>query len=228
MTLAARIEDTREQLARIEGDYAPAALASSFGAEDMVLIDLIAKDRFEIGVFTLDTGRLPKETLALIDQVRARYGIAVEVFTPRSDAVAQYVDQYGRDGFYESVEARKACCGIRKVEPLQRALQGRHGWITGLRREQADSRSTISTVERDETHGILKFNPLADWTHGDVWEYLRANDVPYNALHDRGFMSIGCEPCTRPTNPGQHEREGRWWWEEETKKECGLHLNPVR
>jgi phosphoadenosine phosphosulfate reductase len=229
MTLAARIDDTRELLARIEGDYAPAALASSFGAEDMVLIDLIAKGRFEIGIFTLDTGRLPKETLDLIEKVRSRYGLAVEVFTPRSDSVAAYVDQYGRDGFYESVEARKACCGIRKVEPLQRALQGRHGWITGLRREQAESRATISAVERDEAHGILKFNPLADWTNDDVWEYLRANDVPWNALHDRGYPSIGCEPCTRAVKPGEHPRAGRWWWEQEDgKKECGLHVIPIR
>ena len=228
-TMAGRSEDVREQLVRIEGDFSPAALASSFGAEDMVLIDLIAKDRFEIGVFTLDTGRLPRETLDLIETVRNRYAIAVEVFTPRSDAVAQYVDHYGRDGFYESVEARKACCGVRKVEPLRRALQGRKGWITGLRREQSDSRGSVARVERDETAGILKFNPLADWTNDDVWEYLRAHDVPYNALHDRGYPSIGCEPCTRAVKPGEHARAGRWWWEQDgAKKECGLHVIPIR
>ena len=230
MTLPDRVERARRLLAGIEKNHSPSALASSFGAEDMVILDLIARDGLAISVFTLDTGRLPRETHALIAEVRRRYGIAIDVFSPWPDSVSAYVEQHGIDGFYDSVEARKACCAVRKVEPLNRALARKRGWITGLRREQAESRAALSEIEQDESRGGLwKFNPLADWSAPDVWEYLRANRVPYNALHDRGYPSIGCEPCTRAVKAGEHPRAGRWWWEQQGgRKECGLHEIPVR
>jgi phosphoadenosine phosphosulfate reductase len=224
-----RVERARRLLASIEKNHSPAALASSFGAEDMVLLDLIARDGLAIDVFTLDTGRLPKQTHELIAQVRKRYGLEIEIVTPWPDSVQAYVEQHGINGFYEGVEQRKACCAVRKVEPLRRALAGRRGWITGLRREQADSRATVVETEHDPAQGKWKFSPLADWTDDDVWTYLRANHVPYNALHDRGYPSIGCEPCTRAVKPGEHPRAGRWWWEQDgARKECGLHEIPIR
>jgi phosphoadenosine phosphosulfate reductase len=224
-----RVERARRLLASIEKNHSPAALASSFGAEDMVLLDLIARDGLAIDIFTLDTGRLPKQTHELIARVRKRYGLEIEIVTPWPDSVQACVEQHGIDGFYEGVEQRKACCAVRKVEPLRRALAGRRGWITGLRREQADSRATIAETEHDPAQGKWKFSPLADWTDDDVWTYLRANEVPYNALHDRGYPSIGCEPCTRAVKPGEHPRAGRWWWEQDgARKECGLHEIPIR
>lgn len=219
----------RRVLAAIEKNHSPAVFASSFGAEDMVVLDLIAREGFGIDVFTLDTGRLPAATLELIAKVERRYGIGIERFRPWPDSVEAYVEQYGVDGFYESLEARKACCAVRKVEPLRRALVGKRAWVTGLRREQAESRVAVEEIDYDEAHGLWKANPLASWTNDDVWSYLRANEVPYNALHDRGYPSIGCEPCTRAVKPGEHPRAGRWWWEQEgARKECGLHAIPVR
>jgi phosphoadenosine phosphosulfate reductase len=219
----------RDLLRATAAAHAPAIFTSSFGAEDMVVLDLIARHALPVAVATLDTGRLPQETLALIEHAQARYDIAVVVFHPEAHAVDTYVRRYGIDGFYESVEARKSCCGVRKVEPLRRALDGHRAWITGLRREQAESRSDVREVEQDTAFGILKVNPLARWTSGDVWAYLREYDVPYNALHDRGYPSIGCEPCTRAVRPGEHPRAGRWWWERDgARKECGLHAIPVR
>ena len=229
MALEPRISQARRLLGEIERSYAPSALASSFSAEDMVLTDLIARDGLAIGVFTLDTGRLPPETHALIARVRRLYGIDVDVFSPWPDSVEAHVRQYGPDGFYESVEARTACCAVRKTEPLARALAGKRAWITGLRREQSDSRAGVPEGERDEKHGLWKFNPLAGWSADDVWTYLRTRNVPYNALHDRGYPSIGCAPCTRAIRAGEHARAGRWWWEQEgIRKECGLHEIPVR
>jgi phosphoadenosine phosphosulfate reductase len=229
MSLEERIERARRLLASIEKNHSPTVLASSFGAEDMVVLDLIARDGLAIGIFTLDTGRLPRETHALIAEVRRRYGLAIEVFAPWPDSVGAFVEQYGADGFYEGVEQRKGCCAVRKVEPLRRALAGKRGWITGLRREQAESRTAIVEAEQDPVHGKWKFSPLADWSAEDVWAYLRANKVPYNALHDRGYPSIGCDPCTRAIKPGEHPRAGRWWWEQDAaRKECGLHEIPIR
>jgi phosphoadenosine phosphosulfate reductase len=229
MSYEERVERTRRLLASIEKNHSPTALASSFGAEDMVVLDLIARDGLAIDVFTLDTGRLPQETHDLIAKVRHRYGLAIEVFTPWPDSVDSYVEQYGLDGFYEGVDQRKACCAVRKVEPLRRALANRRGWITGLRREQADSRATVNEVEQDSATGKWKFSPLASWTDDDVWAYLRGNQVPYNALHDRGYPSIGCDPCTRAVKRGEHPRAGRWWWEnDDAHKECGLHAIPIR
>jgi phosphoadenosine phosphosulfate reductase len=229
MTLTERIERARRLLAAIEKNHSPAALASSFGAEDMVLLDLIARDGLGISIFTLDTGRLPEESLDLIARVRKQYGIDVQVYAPWPDSVEAYVAQHGADGFYDGVEQRKACCNVRKVEPLRRALAGKRAWIAGLRRDQADSRAQVLEAERDAAGGKWKFNPLAEWSDADVWAYLRANRVPYNELHDRGYPSIGCEPCTRAVKPGEHPRAGRWWWESDgARKECGLHVIPIR
>lgn len=229
MTAPQKLDRARRFLASIEKNHSPTALASSFGAEDMVLLDLIARDGLAIDIFTLDTGRLPPETHALIAEVRRRYGIEIEVFAPWPDSVEAYVAEHGIDGFYDGVEQRVACCHVRKVEPLRRALASRRGWITGLRREQAESRVNVTEAEHDPVQRKWKFNPLVDWTHDDVWSYLRENRVPYNTLHDRGYPSIGCEPCTRAVKPGEHPRAGRWWWEQEAaKKECGLHAIPIR
>ncbi len=198
--------------------------ASSFGAEDVVVIDMLVRRQPSARVFTLDTGRLPEETYRLIDAVRERYGLAVEVYAPRADAVEALVREHGVNLFYRSVELRKRCCGVRKVEPLTRALAGLTAWITGLRREQAVTRTAVRKVEVDADHGgIVKVNPLADWTWEQVWDYIRTHGLPYNALHDQGYPSIGCAPCTRAVAPGEDLRAGRWWWERPDTKECGLH-----
>lgn len=199
------------------------AFASSFGAEDVVVIDLLLKLRPDARIFTLDTGRLHDETYEVAERVRRRYGIAVETFFPERIPVERIEHEKGLFSFRESVENRRECCGIRKVEPLRRALSGLDAWITGLRRGQAVTRTELRKLERDEAFGLLKLNPLADWSHEQVWEYVRAHDLPYNALHDRGFPSIGCAPCTRAIDPGQDVRAGRWWWEMPAQKECGLH-----
>jgi len=229
MSLEERVSHVRRLLAAIEKNHSPTVLASSFGAEDMVLLDLIARDGLGIPIFTLDTGRLPADTHNLIARVRKDYGIEVDVYAPWPDSVAAYVEDHGIDGFYDGIDQRKACCNVRKVEPLRRALAGKRGWITGLRREQSDSRAEVVEAERDIMTGKWKFSPLAEWSQADVWSYIRSNRVPYNALHDRGYPSIGCEPCTRAVKPGEHPRAGRWWWERDgARKECGLHEIPVK
>ena len=200
------------------------ALSSSFGAEDMVLIDMVMAIDPRARVFTLDTGRLPQETYNVIDATREKYGTTIEVFFPQPDAVQEMVERHGMNLFYHSVENRKLCCGVRKMEPLRRALAGLDAWITGLRREQSVTRTAVHKVEWDEGNTLVKVNPLVDWTHEEVWTYIRAHNVPYNALHDRGYPSIGCAPCTRAVQPGEHERAGRWWWEHPETKECGLHV----
>ncbi len=201
------------------------ALASSFGAEGMVVIDMLLRLEPTARVFTLDTGRLPAETYSLMEAIRERYGLAIDVYFPRADAVETMVREHGVNLFYQSVENRKRCCAVRKVEPLERGLVGLDAWITGLRREQAVTRTDLRKVEVDQAHaGILKINPLADWTWDLVWDYIHAHDVPYNVLHDRGYPSIGCAPCTRAVAPGQDLRAGRWWWETPETKECGLHV----
>jgi phosphoadenosine phosphosulfate reductase len=225
--LAPRVDEAVSLLREIATRHAPAVFASSFGAEDMVLIDLIAKHRLPIRVFTLDTGRLPEETHALIDRVREHYGLPIDVYTPDVRLLQRFVREHGVNAFYRSVDLRKACCGVRKSEPLTRALVAKGAWITGLRRAQSVTRTEIATAEFDQAHGLPKFNPLADWSDDDVWRYLRANDVPYNALHDRGYPSIGCAPCTRAVSPGEDVRAGRWWWEAPEHKECGLHRRPI-
>ena len=202
------------------------ALSSSFGAEDMVLIDMLMRVDPQARIVTLDTGRLPQETYNVMDATRERYGTDIEVFFPQADAVQAMVAEHGVNLFYHSVDFRKLCCGIRKTEPLKRALAGLDAWITGLRREQSVTRTAVHKIEWDESNQLVKVNPLADWTQDDVWTYIREHNVPYNALHDRGYPSIGCAPCTRAIQPGEDQRAGRWWWEHPDTKECGLHVAP--
>jgi phosphoadenosine phosphosulfate reductase len=222
--LSTRVLETQAILARIAAEFTPAVFASSLAAEDMVLTDLILRAKLPIGIFSLETGRLPKETLAVLDAVKATYGYDIALFRPDPAAVDRYVTQNGLNAFYDSVEMRRECCRIRKVEPLGHALAGKKAWITGQRRAQSSTRAELAVQEDDPAHGMVKFNPLADWSEAEVWEYIRANDVPYNALHDRGYPSIGCEPCTRAIQPGEDVRAGRWWWENPESKECGLHV----
>lgn len=211
-------------LGKIAADYSPAALANSLSVEDMVLTDLIVSEKLDIDNFSLDTGRLPPETYDLIARVKERYGLALTVYYPRHELVEAYVRQHGINAFYESVELRKGCCHVRKVEPLQRALAGRKAWITGMRAQQSATRRGLPVQAFDEANGLEKFNPLADWTEKEVWAYVKLNDVPYNALHDRHYPSIGCAPCTRAITVGEDIRAGRWWWENPESKECGLHV----
>jgi phosphoadenosine phosphosulfate reductase len=215
-----------ERLRAVAAQFSPAALASSLSAEDMVLTDLIAREALPIEVFVLDTGRLHADTLALIPEIKARYGIEVRVYKPDPAAVDEYVRANGRDAFYEGIELRKRCCHIRKVEPLTRALAGKRAWLTGQRREHSAGRAELPEREFDAAHGIEKFNPLAAWSEAEVWDYLRERGVPYNRLYDQGYKSIGCAPCSRPVLPGEDLRAGRWWWEQPETKECGLHLSP--
>ena len=212
-------------LQRIAGDYAPAALANSLGAEDMVLTDLIARNCLPIEIFSLDTGRLPPETYELIEAINLRYELSLTLYFPRHELVEGYVQKHGINGFYQSVEQRKACCHVRKVEPLQRALSGKGAWITGMRAQQSATRSGLPVQLTDADNGLEKFNPLADWSEHEVWAYIKTHDVPYNALHDRFFPSIGCAPCTRAISVGEDIRSGRWWWENPESKECGLHVS---
>ena len=223
-SVAAKTEQVKAVLARIAGDWSPATFANSLGAEDMVLTDLIVKSRLPIEIFSLDTGRLPLETYDLMARVEKHYGIKLTTYFPQSGNVEQFVRVHGINGFYESVKLRKACCHARKVEPLQRALAGKKAWVTGLRAQQATTRSGLPVQEFDEGNGLEKFNPLADWTEKEVWAYIKLNEVPYNALHDKFYPSIGCAPCTRAVTPGEDIRSGRWWWEAPESKECGLHL----
>jgi phosphoadenosine phosphosulfate reductase len=225
--LELRIADSLSLLGEIATHHAPAALASSFGAEDMVLIDLIARHAVPIEVFTLDTGRLPGETYALIEQAREQYSLPIDVYYPERAPLESYVRANGINAFYHSVELRRACCAIRKTEPLRRALAGKGAWITGLRRSQSPTRAMVAVEEFDSVHGLPKFNPLADWSDADVWSYIRSQGVSYNRLHDRGYPSIGCAPCTRAIEPGEDIRAGRWWWEHAEHKECGLHRRPL-
>ncbi|GAB4291469.1 MAG: phosphoadenylyl-sulfate reductase [Methylophaga sp.] len=223
-SLATKIEAVVEVLKEIEQNYTPAVLASSFGAEDMVLMDLICKHAPGIAIFTLDTGRLPKETYALMQQVKLHYNKEVQIYFPDAGGVEAFVTSNGPNAFYDSVELRKQCCGIRKVQPLKRALAGKKAWLTGMRRSQSVTRAELPVSEWDEDHGLQKFSPLTDWSNGNVWAYIRAFDVPYNKLHDEGFASIGCAPCTRAITVGEDIRAGRWWWENPETKECGLHV----
>jgi len=223
-----KVARLRELLGRIEREFAPAAFANSFGAEDMVLTHLVAGEFPGIQIFTLDTQRLPKETYALMDVARGKYHFRLQTYTPIFEVVEDFEKRNGLFSMYDSVENRKSCCYIRKVEPLNRALALKKSWLTGLRREQAPSRKDLTESEFDTDHKLTKFNPLIDWSEDDVWAYIRANDIPYNALHDKGYPSIGCDPCTRAVKPGEDPRAGRWWWEQQAgQQECGLHIKSV-
>ncbi|OWT58427.1 phosphoadenylyl-sulfate reductase [Candidimonas nitroreducens] len=212
-----------ERVAAIGASHSDAVFASSLAAEDMLLLHAIACAHAPIEVFTLDTGRLHAETLGMVDVIAQRYGIQVRRVRPDAAAVREHVRQHGEYAFYESLELRKACCGIRKVEPLRRALAGRSAWLTGQRREQSTTRAELPESEFDTVFGLQKYNPLAAWTQQQLWDAIRGLDIPYNPLHDQGYPSIGCEPCTRAVRPGEDVRAGRWWWEQRDSRECGLH-----
>jgi phosphoadenosine phosphosulfate reductase len=201
------------------------ALATSFGAEDVVLIDMAAKIDPKIQVFTLDTGRLPEATYEVMERIIEQYHLNIKSYSPSTEALERMLSEHGPNLFYRSAELRKLCCSIRKIEPLQRALSSLSAWICGLRREQSITRAQVGKVETDVgNNSITKINPLADWTQDEVWTYIKEKDVPYNRLHDEGYPSIGCQPCTRAVLPGEDVRAGRWWWENPEQKECGLHV----
>lgn len=199
------------------------ALSSSLGAEDQVLTDMIVKIDPGTKIFTLDTGRMFPETYEVLDETNKKYDIKIEIFFPDYEQVEEMVQEKGINLFYESIENRKRCCHIRKIEPLKRAFKGLDVWICGLRKDQSVTRFFTQTVEWDEANGLIKINPLIDWNQKDVWNYIKDHEIPYNKLHDKGFPSIGCQPCTRAVEPGEDVRAGRWWWEQPEQKECGLH-----
>ena len=219
---ADKLAITQALLKRAAVEFQPLTQASSLGAEDVVITHLINALKLDIPVFVLETGRLHTETLALLERTEAHSRAPVRVYRPRHEAVIGFVRDKGQDAIYQSIELRKECCGIRKMEPLARALEGKKAWITGLRREQSGARAAVELIDRSEAR--IKFNPLADWTWGDVWHYIADNRVDYNPLHDQFFPSIGCAPCTRAISLGEEFRAGRWWWEDEAAKECGLHV----
>ncbi|TAK76315.1 MAG: phosphoadenylyl-sulfate reductase [Aquabacterium sp.] len=222
---AQRVEDTVGRLRAAAALHAGRIVqATSLGVEDMVITDLIARHKLPIAIGTLETGKLHAQTSGLIGTIEKHYGLTVEVYRPIADAVIQFVRLNGEDAMYKSIPQRKECCGIRKLEPLSRMLADRGAWITGMRREQSGNRADVPFEETDDK-GRAKFSPLADWTWGDVWHYVSEHKVPYNPLHDEFMPSIGCEPCTRAIAVGEDFRAGRWWWEDESQKECGLHVH---
>jgi len=225
---AQRWADLRVRLSEISKRHPDAVFASSLAAEDMLLAHAIFEAALPIHVFTLDTGRLHPETLGMVDRIAERYGVRVQVLHPDAKAVLAHVEAHGAFGFYDSIELRKACCGVRKAEPLRRALVGRSAWVTGQHRDQSVTRSQLPLSEFDTVFGLQKYNPLADWTHGQIWAGIHHFAIPYNPLHDQGYPSIGCEPCTRAVRPGEDVRAGRWWWEQSASRECGLHAGNLQ
>ena len=224
MSLSQKVEEVKVLLDSVNKSYTPVIFANSFGAEDMVLTDLIGRNFPNISMFTLDTGRLPEETHSLMKEVEDRYNIETKIYFPEPVAVEKYIAENGLNGFYDSIALRKSCCFMRKVEPLKRALKDKRAWITGLRRDQALTRSDLEESEFDADNGLQKISPLLNWRLSDVWAYIKDFNAPYNVLHDQGYSSIGCAPCTRAITPGEDVRAGRWWWEDPETKECGLHL----
>jgi phosphoadenosine phosphosulfate reductase len=225
-SFAAHLAETQALLQRAATQFLPITQASSLGAEDVVITHLINSLKLDIPVFVLDTGALHTETLALLERTEATSHAPVHVYRPAHESVIQFVRTQGQDAMYKSIELRKACCGIRKMEPLARALTGQRAWITGLRQEQSTARADVPLQDDSEVaaKNLSKFNPLAKWTWGDVWHYIATNNVDYNPLHDQFFPSVGCAPCTRAISLGEEFRAGRWWWEDEVAKECGLHV----
>ena len=224
--LSRRIDEAVRHIRDALDRYPEAAFATSFGVEDMVLLDLLDRMGARVDAFTLDTGRLHEQTYALMDAARRRYRLAVRVMCPDAARLEAFVAEHGVNAFYDSVELRKGCCAVRKLEPLSRALAGKQLWITGLRREQSVTRAEVALLAHDDANGLMKLNPLVDWTADDVQAYLHAHDVPVSALHAQGYPSIGCAPCTRAVAPGEDARAGRWWWELPAQRECGLHFTP--
>ncbi|MDR1063713.1 MAG: phosphoadenylyl-sulfate reductase [Azoarcus sp.] len=225
--VAAKTAAARDFLAAAAAEFGEAlTFANSLGAEDVVLTDMLSSARLSVEIFLLDTGRLPAETYALLAELEARYRTRFKLLFPAAGAVEAYVRTHGINAFYESVALRRACCQVRKLDPLQRALAGKKAWITGLRAAQSPTRDGLAQRETDAAHGLVKLNPLADWSETEVWAYIRLHDVPCNALHERFYPSIGCAPCTRAISLGEDLRAGRWWWEAPESKECGLHTRP--
>lgn len=219
-----KLQNAIDVLQQIQKKHQHAAFANSFSLEDMVLTDMISSHAPNIENFTLDTGRLHEETYGLIAQVKARYRTPIKIYFPDSNDLEPLLNQQGPNGFYENRDWRKACCHVRKVLPLKRALQGKSAWLTGLRQDQNVTRAQLRIMAWDEQNAMDKYSPLFNWSSEDVWEYLRQYEVPYNILHDKGFSSIGCAPCTRAVKLGEDPRAGRWWWENAEQKECGLHV----
>jgi phosphoadenosine phosphosulfate reductase len=225
---AGKLAEARALIEHAAKTFSPLTQASSLGAEDVVITHLLADTGVDCSVFVLDTGKLHAQTLALIGRIEARYGRKIEVFQPVARAADTFVSAHGDQAMYASVALRKQCCGIRKMEPLARALAGKKGWLTGLRREQSNARAEVAFIEPEfagQASERAKVNPLARWTAGDVWHFIGLHDIPYNPLHDEFFPSIGCAPCTRAVTLGEDIRSGRWWWEQESAKECGLHVS---
>jgi phosphoadenosine phosphosulfate reductase len=221
--LEAKSQAVRQLLRKAVADFGSVTHASSLGIEAMVLTDIIWTHVPGVEIFSIDTGRLPEETHSLLDRVQRRYGRQIKVFYPDAQRLEQYVGRHGINGFYNGLDQRLSCCSIRKVEPFKRAIAGHKAWVTGVRREHSATRALAAPVEWDTQYGLYKVSPLLDWSEREVWEYVRALKLPYNALHDRQFPSIGCAPCTRAIEPGQDARAGRWWWENPESRECGLH-----
>ncbi len=222
MSDATKINATLEVLRAAVRDYGKVVYSNSLGAESMVLTDLIWTQVPEIEIFTLDTGRLPEETINLIERLERRYNRRMRIYYPDPATLEPLVAKNGINGFYNGVPERIACCHVRKVEPFRRAVQGAGAWVTGVRHEQSATRALAKAVDFDAANGLAKISPILDWTHDDVWAYIRAKKLPYNPLHDKGYPSIGCAPCTRAVEPGADSRSGRWWWENSDSKECGL------
>jgi phosphoadenosine phosphosulfate reductase len=222
---ADKLTETLALLQMAVTEFSPVTQASSLGAEDVVLTHLINQNALNIPVFVLDTGALHHETLALLERTQAHATAVVNVYRPAQEKVLSFVKLHGQDAMYQSPELRKACCQVRKLEPLAQALKGQRAWLTGLRREQSSNRAEVPLIDRTDeaSKGQIKLNPLANWTWGDVWHYIAVNEVDYNPLHDQFFPSVGCAPCTRAISLGEDFRAGRWWWEDEAAKECGLH-----
>jgi len=223
--LAAKSAVLKQRLVDISSRFSDVRFATSLAAEDMVVTDAIAKAKAKMKLFTLATGRLHQETVDMVKITEDRYGIAIEKVYPQDSVVQSFVDQYGMNGFYNGEEPKKACCGARKIKPLNAALLGADAWITGQRREQSTTRTELNLEELDDVRGITKFNPLFDWSETDIWAYIKQENVPIHPLHLNGFPSIGCEPCTRQVKKGEDIRAGRWWWLQSDSKECGLHIN---
>jgi phosphoadenosine phosphosulfate reductase len=221
--LAVRIKVSVALLRRAVSEHGRVVYANSLGAEAVVLMDLICTEVPQVDIVTIDTGRLPEETLGLLDRLERRYQRRIRVFYPDTQAIERYVREHGINGFYNGLEERLSCCQIRKVEPFQRAIAGYGAWVTGVRREQSEMRASGQALEPDAQYGLVKVSPLLEWSETDIWTYILAKKLPYNPLHDRGYPSIGCAPCTRAVEPGQDHRAGRWWWEQSDSRECGLH-----
>jgi phosphoadenosine phosphosulfate reductase len=222
-TLRARADDSISQLQSAVAEFKNVCYANSLGSESIVLTDLIWGTVPQIEIFSIDTGRLYPETYDLIERLQQRYGRALRMYYPDAAKLEGWVGEHGINGFRSGLEQRRGCCAARKVEPFRRAISGRSAWVTGIRRGQSASRALTAAVEWDREYGLHKVSPLLEWSENEIWEYIRKKRLPYNTLHDSGFPSIGCAPCTRAVQPGEHERSGRWWWERNDSRECGLH-----